>query len=879
MNVSSTRTHTLPLAVWLRRVILGLAAIALSTTASAAQVTATWIGPSGNGGNGNWGVAANWSPAVVPNNGTPSGTTYRVVIDNSGANSVVTIPDNGTSYTIDALSVSAGDTLSLTFSAVITVVNTGPGTGTIVNAGNIALGTPGFTSPGILQINGNVTLSGGGTVTMINTPSSEITGTGRLTNVDNTIQGTGTIGRFGGGSTLALTNQSLIVANQSTRLLINSNPNSGGVSNTGTFRAEAGSTLTLDTNSNLNVGSFDNAGGLIRANGGIVRVNLSTVTGGTVDVVGAGEILLAGGTVRGGTLTNSATGIIRSRFGTQNTIGGAVTNPPGGLIIIERAGGSLTLLGGAGNSYSNAGDIVFGTGSGEAALTINGDVSLTGGGTLTMGNINNSAITGSPSTSLLTNVDNTISGAGQVGGTFGTSGATMRLTNQATIIANQTNNLVIKATPPETGFTTSGTVQVNSGSTMVIDSSTVFTQTGGTALVNGTLSLNGGTLQLQGGTLGGAGTIGGGAVNNTGGTVAPGVSPGKLTINGAFTQEEDGTLAIEIAGLTTPGTDFDLLAINGAANLGGALQVTNINGFTPAPSDTVVPLTASAISGAFDTTNTQVDYGSASITVAALPGNPPRLLNLSTRLRVQTGANALIGGFIIIGTVPKKVILRAIGPSLSGSGVPGALADPTMELRSGAGALVASNNNWRQTQQAEIIASNVPPSNDLESAIVATLEPGDYTAIVRGQGNTSGVGLVEIYDLEPNSTAQLADISTRGFVEEDDNVMIGGFIVGPVGSGQTRVIVRAIGPDLTARGVPGALQDTTLELFNANGMIASNDDWRSTQEQEIIATTVPPNDNRESAIVASLTPGGYTAIVRGAGGTTGVALVEVFILQ
>ncbi len=259
---------------------------------------------------------------------------------------------------------------------------------------------------------------------------------------------------------------------------------------------------------------------------------------------------------------------------------------------------------------------------------------------------------------------------------------------------------------------------------------------------------------------------------------------------------------------------------------------------------------------------------------------PGQLQNISTRLRVQTGDNVLIGGFIITGTVSKQVILRAIGPSLSSSGVTGALADPIMELRRSDGSLVASNNNWRETQQTEIIATTVPPTNDLESAIVATLIPGNYTAIVRGVNNGTGIGLVEVFDLETNTVSKLANISTRGFVQSGDDVMIGGFIVGPAVSSASKVIVRAIGPSLTSQGVNGALGDTTLELRDASGtLVAQNDDWRSSQEAEIIASTVPPTSDLESALVGDLPAGNYTAIVRGKANATGVALVEVYTLQ
>jgi uncharacterized delta-60 repeat protein len=267
-----------------------------------------------------------------------------------------------------------------------------------------------------------------------------------------------------------------------------------------------------------------------------------------------------------------------------------------------------------------------------------------------------------------------------------------------------------------------------------------------------------------------------------------------------------------------------------------------------------------------------IRYGSA-----AIPGPTPRpvtLGNISTRLRVETDDNVLIGGFIINGTQPKKVVVRAIGPSLSSLD---ALTDPVLELRDSSGALIRSNDNWRSDQEAEIIATGIPPSNDLESGIVATLPANNsaYTAIVRGVNNGTGVGLVEAYDLDRTVDSELANISTRGSVQTGDNVLIGGVIV--VGQDSLRVIVRAIGPSLN---ITGELADPTLELRDMNGaLIRSNDNWRSAQEAEIIATGIPPTNDLEPAIVQNLAPGNYTAIVRGVNGTTGIALVEVYALN
>jgi glucose/arabinose dehydrogenase len=260
----------------------------------------------------------------------------------------------------------------------------------------------------------------------------------------------------------------------------------------------------------------------------------------------------------------------------------------------------------------------------------------------------------------------------------------------------------------------------------------------------------------------------------------------------------------------------------------------------------------------------------------------PAFVNLATRMRVQTGDNVLIGGFILIGSAPKKVILRAIGPSLTVNGqpLPGRLSDPTLTLFDGVGNALATNDDWMiSPQKQQIIDSTVAPTDPKESAIVATLQPGNYTAIMSGVGSATGIGVVELYDLDQPAPANPANISTRGFVESGDNVMIGGFIVG--GSQNRTVLARAIGPSLTVFGVPNALQDPILELHNSSGTtLAMNDNWKSDQQTQITATGLAPSDDRESAIISSpLAPGNYTAIVRGSGPATGVALVEIYQLQ
>jgi hypothetical protein len=262
---------------------------------------------------------------------------------------------------------------------------------------------------------------------------------------------------------------------------------------------------------------------------------------------------------------------------------------------------------------------------------------------------------------------------------------------------------------------------------------------------------------------------------------------------------------------------------------------------------------------------------------------PSALLNISTRLRVLTNDNALIGGFIITGSQAKKVIIRGIGPSLAASGVQGALADPIIELHQSE-SRIALNDDWKETQRAEIEASTIPPSNDLESAIVALLRPGAYTAVLRGKNDTVGVGSIEVYDLDQAADATLANISTRGFVDTGDNVLIGGFIAGgsPGYNDPARVLIRGIGPSLQDFGVANALADPTLELHNGQGaLIQSNDNWKEepAHGEGAFAFGLAPTRDAESAIFVILAPGNYTAILRGKNNSTGVGVVEVYNLR
>lgn len=287
--------------------------------------------------------------------------------------------------------------------------------------------------------------------------------------------------------------------------------------------------------------------------------------------------------------------------------------------------------------------------------------------------------------------------------------------------------------------------------------------------------------------------------------------------------------------------------------------------------------------GFFATLTVKDSHGLESANVASVEIKvSAQLLNLSVRLRVQPGDNALIGGFIILGSEPKKVILRGLGPSLTSNGqpFPGRLDDPTLELHNSDGVIIASNDDWK-SNQAEVEQTGIPPTDDREPAIVMTLDPGSYTVIMRGKNNTSGTGVVETYDIGLAANARLANVSSRGFIGTGDNVLIGGFFAGPQTAAVTGVVFRAIGPSLAALHVPGPMQDPTIEIHNRDGdLVASNDDWQSTQKTEIEATGLAPTDSRESAILLrNFEPGPYTAIVRGKNNTTGVGLVEIYDVQ
>jgi autotransporter-associated beta strand protein len=350
------------------------------------------------------------------------------------------------------------------------------------------------------------------------------------------------------------------------------------------------------------------------------------------------------------------------------------------------------------------------------------------------------------------------------------------------------------------------------------------------------------------------------------------------------------------AGLNPTGTvTFNLFGPNNAT-CGGAPVFTStkpVNGNGNYPSASFTPTSTGVyrwVASYSGDANNKAIAGTCNAPNEAVTVKPGLVGNVATRLPVGTADNVLIEGFTVQGPANsiKKIIVRAIGPSLTPFGIPDALANPTLEIKNANNVTVATNNNWKTTQIGGLITSNqfaeingsgLAPSNDLESAIIANLAPGSYTAVVAGVGNTTGTGVVDAYDLSPASTARLVNFATRGLIQPGDKLMIAGFIIQ---NGAVKAVVRAIGPSLTAFGIANALPDTTLQLRNQNGVIVrENDNWQSdpAQKQELESVGLQPSHNLEAALVATIPPGQYTAQVWGKGQASGIGVVQVYFLQ
>ena len=670
------------------------------------------------------------------------------------------------------------------------------------------------------------------------------------------------------------------------------------VTNSGTVRIPAGQIISLTGNGLTNNGTIlvnstdplsntaylrpDSAGVLLDGNGTVtldgigfntaavyLQFGRSLVHGANHTIVGRGDIQ----GFNGGTMTNNGTinanvagdvnrlalifdngtnnennGTMKATNGALLSVSGKLTQGVGGMFLADGPGSvvqlSATIIGGTLETAN--GGVVKGVNPVLTGVTNNGDVQIPG---------NNNII---------------VNGTG--------------LTNNGTILVNSTDPISqsgILRFDESGALGGTGDVMLNGSgfSTAILICNNVNVTNGHDHTIGGT-----GDLFIDGGS----------ALLINKGAIAPGASAGLLRFRGTLNLRLTSNLAFEVGG-TGQGTTYDLLTKtdSGALKLNGNLTVDLINAFSPAPGDTFTILaTQTPLTGQFNNVlnggrlNTEDGNGSFLVTYSGnnvvlsdfgAPIPSSQLQNISTRASVMTGQGVTIAGFIITGTDSKKVIIRGLGPSLQTSGISNFLVDPTLELHAGSGALITSNDDWKENE-AEVNSTGLPPGNDAESAIVATLAPGAYTAILKGDSGGTGIGLVEVYDIDP-AGSKLANISTRGFVGTSNQVMIGGTIIGP-GSGESRhVLVRVLGPSLAAAGIASPLLNPTLELRDASGaIIASNDQWKSDQQTDIEDTGLAPGNDDEAAILRTVNPGNYTAIVRGAGGTTGIALVEIYDL-
>jgi autotransporter-associated beta strand protein len=477
-----------------------------------------------------------------------------------------------------------------------------------------------------------------------------------------------------------------------------------------------------------------------------------------------------------------------------------------------------------------------------------------------------------------------------------------------------------------------GQVRLDSGTFLALMLNNANTYTGGTLIHRGVLHVSGSQpnipVTVEAGTLGGAGALG--AINVTDGVISPGTflagqDLAILTTKSVSFGSSSSVLSIQLKSSAGPGSGHDQLNVNGTVTLnnarltlsrassfslppvGSVLTILNNDGSDPIngtflnlPEGTTIA-NPGAISGGGEGSQAVISYqggdgNDVTLTFTSAPTptptptptpNPGVVGNVSTRLPVGAGDDVLIEGFTVQGAggSTKKIIVRALGPFLIQFGILDALPNPTLEIYEG-NTLIATNDNWRNTQvggiitgdqSAEIEASGLAPSNDLESAIIANLGPGSYTAVVRGVNNTTGTGIVDAFDLSAASPARVVNFATRGLIQPGDQLMIAGFIIQ---NGSVRAVIRAIGPSLTQFGISNALPDTTLEVRNQDGtFVMTNDDWETNQKQELENTGLQPGNAQEAAIVATLPPGQYSALVRGKPESTGTGVVEVYFIQ
>ena len=438
--------------------------------------------------------------------------------------------------------------------------------------------------------------------------------------------------------------------------------------------------------------------------------------------------------------------------------------------------------------------------------------------------------------------------------------------NNTTFVVGTFASFTVRTSPPDPSATISYTGALPSGINFTPNSD-------GTATINGTASAGSEgsypiNITASNGTLPDASQIFTITIQDAPPVlVAPAITSDAST---SFTVGTAGIFTIVTTGSPTPTLTLDGAQPAWLSFVDNTDGTATLSGTPDAGSDLAYSFTITARNGV-----SPVATQDFTLRVTPVPAGA-QLVNVSTRLVIQTGSKVGIGGFIITGTAPKKVLIRGIGPTLGNFGVANALQDPMLELHDSTGAVLTSNDDWKVPQQTDVEATGLAPPDDREPAILLNLQPGSYTAIESGKNGTTGVGLIEVYDVDVLSTSQLSNISTRGQVQTGNNVMIGGFIVSGA-SGSINLLVRVLGPTLASFGVANALADPTLQLYDGNGtVIASNNNWKDSQQTQIQNSGRQPPNDLEPAVAVAASPGHYTAIVRGNNNTTGIALVEVY---
>ncbi len=804
--------------------------------------------------------------------------TFRIASGVTVNGGTLTTSGNGTIHG-DYPGSGGGILQNLTNTGVVAVDNSEALTlgGTFTNNGSVRVSSTGsgatlrFLDQTIVAGPGAITLSDNGS----NTIEGESTGNGFTLGTAATLEGSGMIspGPSGGSNMAKVTNQGVIEATHpANRLNIRVEDfNNTALTNSGTLSARDGATLAIYS---TNGGRVFNAGGKLEAldNSTIRIASGVTVEGGVLSSSGTGAIRGGDPNNGGGVISNvTNTGVVASDAGELIGASGTLTNKKrirlngGALLVI---GGNLALNGNGLVTLKGAGTGIAGGDQVGRTLTVGSDAKIRGNGQLGTNNSN--------FTFKALNVVN----HGLIEATGGALTAYIATFDHSNVLnhggtlraAGKGNTLVFSG--PNT-VKNNGRIEALVGGTVQFDNGAGLSNLSkGVIEVDGTLNVASG-VDLLGGSLTGTGAVNG-DVRNTQGHVAPGHSPGRLKVNGNYTQGVKGVLNIQVAG-NKPATGYDQLAVSGAAALHGTLNVSAIKGFKPAVGHVYTLITAGSFSGKFGHVKLtglsgKLDYSSNGVTLT-VTRSASHILNFSACGDALDGEKALVSEFSITGEEPKQVLIRSRAAFSGDEKLPAAAEELAFEVFDATGARVAGSGNRNAAEAAQLQSIN--------SGIVTTLAPGDYTVAVRPMKNSKAAALLEVFDQNPDSSCALSSVRTRGFVGANNRVLTGGFTVGGGSIGATAdVLIRARGTSLTEQGIKEPLHDATLDLFDANGQrLATNDHSGDLLQQTISGTQLPPIDSREPAIRRQLGAGNYTAVVRGANGAAGVTVLEISDLQ